>query len=601
MEDSTTTSENKGNTYAIERNRPILQDFTWANVNFVAGKSTVLSTCWGEVKSGEVCAIMGPSGAGKSSLLNVLAGRSTSNNSVSINGNICVNGKQIDPATFRRNIAYVMQDDALMPTATPREALRFSARLRLPSSITEEQINQRVERLLTDLGLMVCADVIIGGALIKGISGGQRKRTSVGVEIITDPQLLFLDEPTSGLDSYSAFTLVKLLKQISYEKAILCTIHQPASDVYYLFDKVIFMKAGRIFYFGSPSEVTPYYANLKYVCPDNYSPSDYIMDLVQKQTVEELEANNLFLPIPDKFASDAVITSSRKVEKNLFHFKNESSGWAQATEVAFREIVNCYRDTGMLGARFGVTLFMGILHGLVFLNGAEGNSGDYNKFNSHVGAVSQVMIMSMKLSGQSILLSFPFERPMFLREYVTGTYGLMPYYLCKILVEVPITFIQMIVLNLITFYMMGFQGRFIYWVIITFGCAMVSNSLCLALGCVIPDVKTVTEFAPLTFVPQFLFAGFFIRTSMIPDFLRWAQYLCSIKYGMNLALLTEFSPWVGSCSDSTDASINCSTVLSSNNIDPDLTWFYAFMFFVLFIFARLLGALFLTQAIKSFY
>ena len=104
-----------------------------------------------------------------------------------------IGNTEINPVQYRKHIAYVMQDDALMATATPRESLQFSANLRLPSSTPKEEIDTLVEDVLKELGLVDCADVMVGGPLIKGISGGQRKRTSVGVEIITDPALLFLD------------------------------------------------------------------------------------------------------------------------------------------------------------------------------------------------------------------------------------------------------------------------------------------------------------------------------------------------------------------------------------------------------------------------
>ena len=100
---------------------------------------------------------------------------------------ICVGGQTINPVTYRKNIAYVMQDDSLMATATPREALMFSANMRLPTSVLEKGIDGKVDKLLEELGLTECANVLIGGPLIKGISGGQRKRTSVGVELITNP------------------------------------------------------------------------------------------------------------------------------------------------------------------------------------------------------------------------------------------------------------------------------------------------------------------------------------------------------------------------------------------------------------------------------
>ena len=151
----------------------------------------------------------------QSSLLNVLAGRSASRGNIEIEADVTVGGAKVDPVAFRKNIAYVMQDDSLLPTATPREALLFSAALRSPSNVTVEQLHTLVNQVLAALGLEDCADTLIGGDMIKGISGGQRKRTSVGVEIITNPSLLFLDEPTSGLDSYTAYNLIKLLRKIA--------------------------------------------------------------------------------------------------------------------------------------------------------------------------------------------------------------------------------------------------------------------------------------------------------------------------------------------------------------------------------------------------
>lgn len=138
-------------------------------------------------------------------MLNVLAGRSSSVGDVHASGKVStphnlqllslmslcsqvkIGGRLINPVTYRRNIAYVMQDDCLMPTATPREALAFSARLRLPSTFTDDQITEKVNNLLKALGIEECADTLTGGAMIKGISGGQRKRTSVGIELITEP------------------------------------------------------------------------------------------------------------------------------------------------------------------------------------------------------------------------------------------------------------------------------------------------------------------------------------------------------------------------------------------------------------------------------
>ena len=178
---------------------------TWRNVSFTVGEDAhILSHCWGEVPVNEVCAIMGPSGSGKSSLLNVLAGRCSSAGKSSIEGEVYVGSRQVDPVANRKNIAYVMQDDSLMATATPREALRFSATLRLSSQFSPEDIEELVTMVLEELGITHCADTMIGGPLLKGISGGERKRTSVGVEIITDPVVssLICFIPLVGLTCY---------------------------------------------------------------------------------------------------------------------------------------------------------------------------------------------------------------------------------------------------------------------------------------------------------------------------------------------------------------------------------------------------------------
>lgn len=143
---------------------------------------------------------MGASGAGKTSLLNILAGRATTSGRIRIEADVRLNNYAVDPTniTVRKFIAFVAQDDSLPATATPRESIRFSAKLRLPKSTKEAQLDQLASRMVNELGLSSCADTIVGGPLIKGISGGERKRTSVGVELVVKPNMVFLDEPTSG-------------------------------------------------------------------------------------------------------------------------------------------------------------------------------------------------------------------------------------------------------------------------------------------------------------------------------------------------------------------------------------------------------------------
>lgn len=236
-------------------------------------------------------------------------------------------------------------------------------------------------------------------------------------------QLLFLDEPTSGLDSYSAFNCVSLLKKVASNSrtAVLCTIHQPSSEVFFLFDQIIFLKNGRIFYQGPVDQVTSYFGKFDYVCPNNYNPSDYVMFINQTESMEVLESKGVFM-------TNAPATLTHELEKidNLSELQEgiieaRSTYWTQFVWLLKRELLNTRRDVAAIGSRFFITIFLNLLYGLIFFNAAGKNDSDPTNFNSHFGAMTMITISSMFGSAQPVMLQFPFERPMFLREYSTGT------------------------------------------------------------------------------------------------------------------------------------------------------------------------------------
>ena len=203
--------------------------------------------------------------------------------------------------------------------------------------------------------------------------------------------------------------------------AILCTIHQPSSEVFLLFDLAIFMKAGRIFYQGPVSKIGTYFSDLDEKCPENYNPADFVMNLCQSKEGDELE--RLFIPIPIEYQAEQ--TSSMRREGDIIEFTVASSFIKQMYNLASREFIHVTRDTASLCVRFGVTIMLNVLYGLIFLNVGGKDNGDAKNFNSHVGGVMMAMIYSMFGSAQPIMLAFPYERPMFMREFSTGT--------CKIL------------------------------------------------------------------------------------------------------------------------------------------------------------------------
>lgn len=221
--------------------------------------------------------ILGPSGSGKTTLLNFLSGRLVSDN-LQVSGRLSVNGLEIDSVdVIGDKVAYVMQDDILFPTFTPREAFMFSANLRL-KGLTRQEKTDKVEQVIEELGLGKCADTWIGGEFIKGVSGGERKRTSIGVELITNPSVIFLDEPTTGLDSETALNCISVLKHMAKEgRTIISTIHQPSSQIYSTFDELLLLVEGNIIFQGHPSQAILHFSNQGFTCPVNSNPSDFFM------------------------------------------------------------------------------------------------------------------------------------------------------------------------------------------------------------------------------------------------------------------------------------------------------------------------------------
>ena len=169
--------------------------FTWSDVTYSVGSKEILKGINGELSGGKVCAILGPSGAGKTSLLNILANRIRDKGTKQkVGGTILLDGQALVGDALRKRIAYVMQQDLLFATQTPRESLLFSAMLRLPRSVPMSEKREMVEKMLEDLGLLGCADTFCGDDMIRGISGGEKKRTAIGIELVMRPQLIFLDE-----------------------------------------------------------------------------------------------------------------------------------------------------------------------------------------------------------------------------------------------------------------------------------------------------------------------------------------------------------------------------------------------------------------------
>ncbi|CAG8547496.1 37058_t:CDS:2 [Gigaspora margarita] len=248
-------------------------------------RKLIIQNIHGFARPGEILAIMGPSGCGKTTLLNVLADRVGTKN---IEGTIKMNGNK-PTKDSRRFIAYCTQEDVFFPYLTVKETLSYTSRLRLPREMPTSAKLEQVENIIQILNLSKCSNTIIGNMRIRGISGGEKKRVSIANELLTDPSVILLDEPTSGLDSSLALELVQTLKELArkQQKTIIIVIHQPSSQVFELFDKLLLMADGHVVYFGDSADTVDYLANEGFICHPNFNPADYMLELLNNPTTKQ--------------------------------------------------------------------------------------------------------------------------------------------------------------------------------------------------------------------------------------------------------------------------------------------------------------------------
>jgi len=600
----------------------------------------ILDDVWGQVPKQEVTALMGPSGAGKSSLLEILAGRISSRGSIRIENDIRFDNKPIDPRkrNIRKHIAFIAQDDSLQITSTPREAIRFSAKLRLPRSTTEKELEYLTDQILTGLGLQRCADTMIGGTLLKGVSGGERKRTSVGVELVVKPSVVFLDEPTSGLDSFSALQLCRVLKEVANAGAsVLFTIHQPSSDIFNFFDNLILLNKGRVMYQGSASFAPSYFCERGYAVPANFNPADWIMSVAQSVPIECLVRKGFFSGKPANIdASTTTFTSkvscgnisedNKKDEPNCFEDNAnisidiaglESTGGvmpetgAIVTAISCKEQVgistqiylqleregrNLYRDKRIIAARAGLTLFMSLLVGCVFYQVGSSDRSQPSNLQSVFGAITLMLMQAIMGSALPALLAFPIERPVFLREYSTNHYSVASYFASRLVIEGFVTAVQIFVSTMIMYFMIEINADYVTVLGISYLLGMTSTAMAVMLGCAVEDPKLGTELLPIVFVPQFILSGFFVTPSLMPVWLRWTRYVFPMSYSLDILMEAEFNQDCGSRL----ANTYCFLLLESAETRCQNVWTNWVFLFILFISFRLLALLILRFKATKF-
>ena len=549
-----------------------VKDKAESKIQKKAVNKTILDDLTGYFIHGRLTGIMGPSGAGKTSLMEVISNQSKTGE---VRGNFYLNGNEVDIEKIKKISGFVFQDDIILRTMTVYEALYMSALLKLPETTSIEEKKEIVDKMISTLHLENCKDTIVGDSILKGISGGERKRLSVGMEMIMNPSIIFLDEPTSGLDTYTAYSLIKSLKNLTEEgRTVVATIHQPSSEILRLFDDMILLNHGKIVYQGEVKNLVPYFDNIGYKCPEYTNPSDFIfmnilnpLDLQNNEendniNIEQFNVQNNTDEIPinyiekkDKFILDSYKKSGmennvkekcKEINSNTKKLSEKNAKYVPRIGLQYNFLVkrhfnNIIRDKAILRTKLGQSFILGLIIGLTFLNipGREENVQIQDRNGSlFISCFSQVLFPII-----GTLAIFSLETPIVMREIGSGYYTPLGYYLSKITIEIPFQLIITLITCTIVYWLCLYQKKFKKY--ITFIGIIELGSLCglsigISIATIAKNVSVALQFAPFCVVPLILFSGLFINTSSIPAYFTWIQYLSPIRYIYQEVYKNEF-------------------------------------------------------------
>ncbi|XP_028330623.1 broad substrate specificity ATP-binding cassette transporter ABCG2 [Gouania willdenowi] len=509
-------------------------------------------------------AIMGATGSGKSSFLDVLAARK---DPTGLSGEVLIDGAP-QPPDFKCLSGYVVQDDVVMGTLTVRENFTFSAALRLPSSISQKEKEKKVNKLIQELGLGRVADSKVGTQLIRGISGGERKRTNIGMELIIDPPVLFLDEPTTGLDASTANSVLLLLKRMAnHGRTIILSIHQPRYTIYRLFDSLTLLVNGKQVYHGPAQTALDYFSDIGYTCEPHNNPADFFLDVINGdstalalENVEDLDPESKAATLSRRGIEDKLVEEYR----NWHHYRETKAklerivqGKQSSTAIRTRTITyhtgfftqfrwvlkrtfkNLMLNPQTSIAQVAVTLFLALVVGAIFFDVQLNEGGIQNRF----GAIFFVTVNQCFSSLSSAEL-FIIERKLFIHEYISGYYRVSVYFLSKILSDIiTLRTIPAIVFSCVAYFMIGLKPTVDAFFLFMFTVALVSytgTSMALAISADQEVVAIATIFMTITCVFMMIFAGLLVSLPSIVNWLSWLKYLSIPRYGLSALAITEF-------------------------------------------------------------
>lgn len=548
------------------RRDSVALEVKWSDVSINFGDRKLLHRVSGSVH-GKFLAIMGGSGSGKTTLLNYLARRMQRQMKMQ-DGVSHLNGHEYSHSTLKQVSGYVVQDDLLFGNLTVEETLQYSAKLRLPADVSAEERVARVEDAMRQLGLLHCRNTIIGDELKRGVSGGERKRVCVAVELLMSPSVLMLDEPTSGLDSASALSLCQALKELAESGSctVICTIHQPQTKIFNLFDELIILNKGHVLYQGLAGKVISHYTEAGFPCPPYTNPADHILDVVtsvagcdEKQIIQNQRTLEEFMNKKRRASEGAALLNEYdfgEMERKAWKppRANRAPWFKQFSVLSQRSIRDTIRSRTTVLAQVLQNIIVAVLIGTVFYNiGADQKSMTKRMPVMFFCAINQGVFGAL-----IVINSFPSERKIVLRERAAGSYYVSAYYMAKIVAETLLQLTSPVIFSAIVYWLVGFQysaAKFFIFTAFMVLCSLTATSIALFISAVCRTTTLAVSVLPLALEISRLFGGYFLSPANLPNYFSWLDALSYAKYTYIGAALNEL----------TDLHLTCTTAQQNAN------------------------------------
>ncbi|CCH46551.1 Pleiotropic drug resistance protein [Wickerhamomyces ciferrii] len=485
-----------------------------------------------------VNAIMGPSGSGKTTLLNFVTGR-TQKSTISAKGDVLLNQDEIPFDLLKKITTYVVQNDnVLIPTLTVRETLYYQARLRLDVS-RYPYIPVIVTDLIRKIGLTDVADIPIGDAHTKGISGGEKRRVSIAIQLLNDSKILLLDEPTSGLDSFTSSSIIALLNELAITegKTIILTIHQPKFEIFQKFDNVLLLANGSVIYDGAPLDMIEYFDSMGLRPEPEMNFADYMLDVISNrsengpETAAKMIANWTKVD-KGEFTEDTIPVSEDKANKeyDLDQYKTLIKK-PHILKVAFQPILErqfkvILRSPNVFFCRFGQIAGLSVIHALYF----SPMRNDSESVLNRLGLIQQVTVLYF-VGMLSNVTVFPIEKSTFYQEYEDNTYNPLTFMICYLINELPFELITSFIFAIFTVLVVGLPrngGMFFTMFYMCFGILNSGESFGMMFTSLFDHLGIAVNF-----VANLQVAGVFLAGTMsinVPVLYKAFNYISPLKY-----------------------------------------------------------------------